>query len=217
MADVQKNFASIVALGSQNPQILNEDFLKNNKIIPADQAPFEKCTNFVSTPPFVTIGFGPIEILVDEQRFQIREAGLSDWNTSIFNIAMNYYSILKYTPVSTVGLNLHCQIDFENVEESEGFQKLLLPEKSKIVEIISKDNVDISIRLRYPHTNNGRMLVTIDRTVPEKLQRKLSFNYEFDCLKNGQTNWPIVEAELSNINNMSDYFSDIINKLLEAI
>ena len=139
MADVQKNFASIVALGSQNPQILNVDFLKINKIIPADQTPFEKCTKFVSTPPFVIIGFGPIEILVEEQRLQIREASLSDWNTSIFNIILNYYKVLKYTPVKTFGLNLICKIGFENVEESEAFQKLLLPEKSKIVEIIAED------------------------------------------------------------------------------
>ena len=217
MADIQKNFASVVAIGSQNPQILNEPFLKINKIIPADQAPFDKCTNFVSTPPFATIGFGPVEIIVEEQRFQIREAGLSDWNTSIFNIVMNYYKILEYTPVTTVGLNLNCQIGFENIEESEGFQKLLLPEKSKIVEIISKDSVDVSIRLRYPHTDNGRVLMTIDRTIPDKLQRNLNFNYEFNCFKDGQTDWPMFKTELSNVNNIADYFSDIIDKLLGAM
>ncbi|MCK4819585.1 hypothetical protein KA005_27705 [bacterium] len=42
MASQSKNFISIVALGGQNPQILNVDFLKNNKIIPIDEAPFDQ-------------------------------------------------------------------------------------------------------------------------------------------------------------------------------
>ena len=118
MANIQKNFASVIALGSQNPQILNGDFLKINKIIPADQAPFDKTPKFISTPPFASIAFGPVEILVEEQRFQIREAGLADFKeTHIFDIALKYYEVLKYTPVRTVGINLNCQVDFENVEE----------------------------------------------------------------------------------------------------
>lgn len=218
MANIQKYFASVVALGSQNPQILNEDFLKINKIIPSDQSPFDKKTSFLSTPPFATIAFGSIEILVEEQRFQIREAGLLNWNeTHIFDIAIDYYKILKYTPVKTVGLNLNCQIDFENIEEADKFQKLLLPEKSNIIEIISEDNIDISLRLRYPHMDNGQVLLTIDRSSPDKLQRQLSFNYEFDCLKDGKTEWSIFVAELSNVNKLSDYFSGIIDKLLETI
>jgi len=217
MADIQKNFASVVALGSQNPQILNEDFLKINKII-TDQPPFDQKPSFVSTPPFTTIAFGSVEILVEEQRFQIREAGLSDWNeTHIFDIAINYYDILKYTPVKTVGLNLSCQIDFENIEEAEKFQKLLLPAKSKIIEIISEDNVDISLRLRYPYADNGRVLLTIDRLRPDTLQRQLGFNYEFNCSEDGSTDWSMFKLELSNVNNLSDYFSKIIDNLLEAI
>ncbi len=218
MANIQKNFASVVALGSQNPQILNEDFLKINKIIPADQAPFDKKTNFISTPPFATIAFGPVEILVEEQRFQIREAGLADWNeTHIFDIAIEYYKVLKYTPVKTVGINLNSQVDFENIEESIKFQKLLFPDKSRILEIISEDNIDISMRLRYPHSDNGRVLLTIDRSIPDKLQRQLNFNYEFDCVEDKETNWKKVETELSHVNNIADYFNGIIDKLLEAI
>ena len=124
---------------------------------------------------------------------------------------------MKYTPVRTVGINLNCQVDFENVEESIKFQKLLFPEKSKVLEIISEDNIDISMRLRYPHSDNGRVLLTIDRSSQDKLQRQLSCNYEFDCIEGKETNWKKVETELSNVNNISDYFSDIIGKLLEAV
>ena len=218
MANIQKHFVSLVALGSQNPQILNEDFLKINKIIPAGQPPFDQKTNFVSTPPFTTISFGPVEIIVEEQRFQIREGGLSDWTeTSIFNIAMNYYKVLQYTPVKTFGLNLNSQIDFENAEEADKFQKLLLPEKSGITAIISEDNIDISLRLRYPYSKNGQVLLTIEGVGPDKLKKQLNFNYEFNCFKDGQTNWLAVESEISNVNNLSNYFDQIINRIKEAI
>ncbi len=219
MANIQKNFASVVALGSQNPQILNEDFLKNNKILPSDQPPFDEKTSFICTPPFTSISFGSVEILVEEQRFQIREAGLTNWSEShIFGIAINYYKILKYTPVKTVGLNLNCQIDFENIEEADKFQKLLLPEESKILEIISENNVDIALKLRYPNTDNGQIQLTVDMPGHDTLQRQLNFNYEFNCLlKEGQTDWSVFEAELSNVNKLSDYFTGITKKLLEAI
>jgi len=218
MANIQKNFASVIALGSQNPQILNEDFLRINKIIPFDQPPYDKKTNFVSTLPFTTIAFGPVEIIVEEQRFQIRQAGLSDWDkTSIFDILINYFKVLEYTPVKTIGINLNCRIDFESIEESEKFQKLLLPEKSKIVEIISKDDIEIGLRLRYPFADKRQALLTVDRANQDALQRQLSFNYEFNCFKDGQTDWFLVETELSNVNKLSDYVSDLIDKLLEAM
>ena len=60
-------------------------------------------------------------------------------------------------------------------------------------------------------------MLTIDRTNLENLDNTIGFNYEFDCFKDSQTDWPTVETELSNVNNLSDYFSDMIDKLLEAM
>jgi hypothetical protein len=119
--------------------------------------------------------------------------------------------------VKTVGLNLNCQIDFENVEEAEKFQALLLPEKSRIIEIISEKNIDISLRLRYPYAANSRALLTIRESSSDKLQRQLSFNYEFDCFKGSQTDWPMVIANLENTNKLINYFSSIIEKIRKAI
>lgn len=218
MANINKNFASLVAIGSQNPQILNEDFLKINGIIPADRPPFERKTKFISTPPFATIEFGPVSIIVEEQRFQIREVDLSDWKHShVFNIATKYYEILKYTPIKTAGINLNSQIDFDSIEESEKFQNLLMPKTAKVIEIISKEDVDVSLRLRYPHLHNGRVLLTIEGVTLDKLHRQLNFNYEFECLEDNQTNWPKFKAELNNLNQLIKYFNSVLERFQEAI
>ena len=218
MANIQKNFASVVALGSQNPQILNEDFLKINKIIPTDQATFEKRTNFISTPPFATIAFGSVQIIVEEQRFQIREAGLSDWEKScIFDIAKEYYKVLEYTPVTTVGINLNAQASFENSEEASNLQKLFMPVTSSISKIIAKKNTDVSTIIRYPYSDSGRAMLTIDKSTPDGLNRLLSFNYEFVCPSENQAKWSKFNDELEKIGELSGYFSSILNDLLKEI
>jgi hypothetical protein len=218
MANIQKNLASVVALGSQNPQILNEDFLKNNKIIPVGQTIFDKVTNFISTPPFATIAFGSVEIVVEEQRFQIREVGLSDWEEScIFDIAKEYYKVLVYTPITTVGINLNAQISFENSEEASSFQKLLMPETGSINEIIAKKNADVSTIIRYPYSDNGQAMLTVDKSTPDGLNRPLSFNYEFVCPAENQAKWSKFNGELEKIEELSDYFSSILKDLLKEI
>ena len=217
MANIQKNFASVVALGSQNPQILNEDFLKINKIIPSDQATFDKRTHFISTPPFATIAFGTVEIIVEEQRFQIRETSLSDWKEScIFDIIKQYYNVLKYTPIKTVGINLNAQISFDSPEEADVFQKLLMPVTSKISKIIAKENADTSMIIRYPYSDGGRSMLTIDKTIPGDL-RRLSFNYEFDCPSETPAKWSMFNSKLEKIEELSDYFSAILKDLLKEI
>ena len=217
MAKIEKNFVSVVALGSQNPQILNEDFLKVNKIIPSEQSIFEKKTNFISTPILTTIAFGSVEIIVEERRFQIRHTNLPSWTeTPIFDIVIKYYDVLKFTPVETAGFNFNCKIVFDSLEEANNFHKILLPDTSKIKEIISED-VDVGMKLLYSYKDNGRVLLTIERLIHEKSERVLNFNYEFSCLKDGQTKWSIFKERLSKVDQLTQYFSDITGRLLEII
>lgn len=217
MASIQKNFASLVALGSQNTQIINEEFLKNNEIIPRDSEPFNKQTDFLSTPPFSTIQFGPVEILVEEHKFQIREKGLTTWDeTQIFDIAKKYYGVLKYTPIKVVGLNFHCLLTFDNSEEADSFHKLLLPNTSQILQVIPDSDIDISLKLHYPH-DTGRVLFSIEKLNPDSLQRQLCLNYEFDCFKDGKTEWGTFNSKISQRNEIEEYFAGIVNRLLGVI
>ena len=103
MASQTKNFISFVALGRPNPQILNIDFLRNNRILPRENEPNNKNSEqeknvkkFVSVPGYANLVLENIEFIVDEGRFQITERSISEWNeTKILQIAKRYFKVLR--------------------------------------------------------------------------------------------------------------------------
>ena len=71
------------------------------------------------------------------------------------NIAIKYFEVLPYTPLKVVGINLNATITFDTSQEAENFQQMFLPENSKVVTIISKDNIAADLVLRYPYSDTG--------------------------------------------------------------
>lgn len=221
MADLSKNHMSVVALGSQNPQILNVDFLRDNEIVPVNEAPFDELfkqekpfSKFISTPPFTNLALGPIEFIVDEQRFQLREYPITEWaEARIIRIMQNYFGVLKYTPLTMIGINLNSTISFASTEETETFQELFLPKASKVLEFLPKDRIDASMVLRWPYNkSDSRIALTIERTDVSKNKRMINFNYEFDF-----TDWKSFGEELNKMPEISIYSDSIIKQLLGAI
>ena len=221
MASQSKNFISFVALGGPNPQILNIDFLKSNRILPLDQAPFASLSaqkklvkKFVAVPGFTNLVLDNIEFIVDETRFQIREKEISNWgDTKILEIAEKYFDVLPYTPLKVVGLNLNSTITFDTPKESTSFQELFLSQNSRMLGIVGKDSVAASIVLRYPYSKQGgRIALTLDQPNKENKKRAVNLNYEFDF-----TSWAEFRIELGKILEISDYFDSMVRKLLEAI
>jgi hypothetical protein len=221
MAEISKNFISLVALGGLNPQILNVDFLKNNKIVPLNEPPFDKLfqqqkpyTKFISTPVLSNLVLENIEFIVEEGRFQIRDVAISEWaETKIFNIAIQYFKILHYTPLNIIGVNLNATIGFETLQEAQNFQKLFLPENSKIISILSKDNVVADFILRYPYSDDSeRIMLSLSQKNKSNKERIANLNYEFNFIdeKNFQT-------ELSKISQIGKYFDLILNQLIKSI
>lgn len=221
MAELSKNFISFVALGGQNPQILNLDFLKANDIIPVKEPPFDELLKqekpvkkFVSVPGFANLVLENIEFIVDERRFQIREKDLSEWtDTRILEIAKKYFEVLRYTPLKLVGVNLNSTITFKTTEEAGKFQELFLSKDGRLAQIISMDNVTASIVLRYPYANKrGRVMLTVDQPNKENKKRTVNFNYEFDF-----TDWANFRSELDKISEIADYADSIVDELLKDI
>lgn len=221
MAELSKNFISFVALGSQNPQILNVDFLKRERIVPIDQPPFDTLfqqkkpfSKFISTPVLSNLVLDTIEFIIDEQRFQIRDKSVTDWvDTKILYIAQRYFEILKYTPLKVVGINMNSKITFSTSKEEERFQRLFLMQESKIVQVLSKNNIRASTVLRYAYSDNGgRIALTIEQ--PKKIndERIVNFNYEFDF-----TDWTKFKSELMKFPDVAKYCDSVLNQLLEAI
>ena len=221
MASQSKNFISLVALGGQNPQILNVDFLKANKMVPSDEPPFNELfqqekpfTKFISTPVFSNLVLGPIEFIVDEQRFQIRDTSINNWtDTKILYIAQNYYDTLRYTPLKMVGINFNSEITFATSKESMSFQQLFLPESSQVLGIISNSDISANIVLRYRYSDNGaRVTLTINPPNKANDKRIINFNYEFDFI-----DWPNFKSELTKMPEIAKYYESILDQLLKAI
>lgn len=221
MAIQSKNFISIVALGGQNPQIINVDFLKDNKIIPIDKAPFDQlfrqekpAKKIISVPGLANLVLGNIEFVIDEGRFQIRETAISEWvETNIIDIAERYFEVLRFTPLKLVGVNLNSMITFETLEEAGKFQELFLSKDSQLAGIVSKGDITASIVLRYPYSGqNNRVTLTIEQPNKENKKRIVNFNYEFDF-----TDWTNFRSELDKISEIADYADSIVDQLLKAI
>jgi len=221
MANLKKNFISFVALGGQNPQIINVDFLKDNKIIPIDEPPFDELlkqekpfTKFVSTPVFSNLALGPIEFIVDEQRFQIRDTSINNWtDTKILGIAQKYYEVLEYTPLKKVGINFNSELTFETSQEAVKFQKLFLPENVPILKIISNNDLTASIVLNYHEPDNEHNIsLAINRLNETKNNRTINFNYEFYFI-----DWQQFNDQLVKIPEITKNCDEILCLLIEAI
>lgn len=220
MAEIGKNFISLVALGRPNPQILNVDFLKDNKIVPTDEPPFDKLfqqekpfTRFISTPVVSNLVLGNIEITVDEARFQIRDIAVSNWTeTKIFDIAKKYFKVLPHTPLNAVGINLSSTITFTTNKETADFQQFLLPKNSGILKVISADNISANLVLLYPYGASGRITLMLNQPKNTDNQRIINFNYEFDF-----TDWSKFADELEKVPEIGGYCDSILSQLLKAI
>jgi len=221
MTELNKKSVNVVVLGRQNPQILNIDFLKSNEIITVTESPFKELfekekpfDKFVSTPVFTNLVLGPIEFVVDERRFSIRDKTIDDWvDTSIFDIALRYFETLRYTPINIIGINFTSEIAFSKIEEQKRFQELFLVEKSTILKIVDNDNVNASIVLRYPYPNDrGRVTLSINPYSEKQSSRIINCNYEFDC-----NDVEILKELIGKISEKAEYFDKILNDVLERI
>jgi hypothetical protein len=220
MANMNKNFISLIAIGGQNPQILNINFLRDNHILPSDNEPYKTllkrekpCDRFVSVPGFTNLIIGNVEFIVDEQRFQVRANAISKWNDfGIAEITKAYFKTLPYTPLKIVGINFNSTISFADSVQSAKMQSLFLPEGSPILNILSQKQIIGSTILRYPFENDGGMItVTIDPPMDTN-SRAINFNYEFKF-----SGWPSFNKEIGKLSEIGNYCDSIITKLYEAL
>ena len=138
MATFKGQYASIVLLGKHNPQILNHDFLVQNRVLPLDSEPFSSLisptggelppaespfSEFISTHVVSSIRYAGIQITVDGSRFQIMDNGYFNdpQSSTIATIIHRYFGdLLKYTSMQFCGINFNGLIEFDsNADEQE--------------------------------------------------------------------------------------------------
>lgn len=100
---IVRNYSSVVTVGGFNPSIFTPDFLtKECKIKLGDSGESRV------TPVLSDIKSGNIEFLMELNRFQILVRNLSDFNNQFpLETMLCYLEILKYTPLSLLGINFN--------------------------------------------------------------------------------------------------------------
>jgi hypothetical protein len=182
-------FLSIVFLGRHNPQILNHDFLVDQTVLPRDREPFQSLLakernkqfdQFISTPVMATIRYGPVSIIVDENRYQIKDDRLADPASSpIMGIARKYFGdLLRYTPLKVGGVNLNGVIRFTDEEDLGRFEQREGLNRQAISGLIGQPAFRASLTLGFAW-HKGLVEVRLHRAKNEPETIRANFNYEF--------------------------------------
>lgn len=94
----------VILSKSNNPRLLNHDFLERNAIIPKDW----NTSNVLVTPPLALIQYeNGVSIQVEEQKLQFScvKPNEFDWISELPNIAINYLDVLLHVSYKNVGIN----------------------------------------------------------------------------------------------------------------
>lgn len=119
MAEFKLVSTTVVVLAdSNNPRLLNPDFLERNKIVPEKWTP----ANVLVTPPFATVQYAEgITITVEEAKlnFAVDTAKVAAWSELLPRVAIRYMEILPHVTYKAVGLNFNLQSDDPSGEAAE--------------------------------------------------------------------------------------------------
>ena len=122
-----QNVAVVVLSVSNNPRLLNADFLKRHQIVPDDW----NAVNVLVTPPFAQVTFeNGLQILVEESKlsFLSTRPDTFPWAEELSRIAIAYLALLPHVTYGAVGLNFTFISDDLRGEAAEKalIRKLLL-------------------------------------------------------------------------------------------
>ena len=190
MPKFEGQFISVVFVGRQNPRILNHDFLVHNGVLPVDQEPFRELLRtrdrpaapdeFVSVPVMTSIRYGPVSILVDENRYQITDRRFGNLASSpIVPITKKYFgTLLRYTPLTAGGINFNGLLRFESQADEHGFNERLGLDAGKMAAALKSTDVRVGLVVSFPW-HNGVVEVQMPKPKDRAAPGLVNFNYEF--------------------------------------
>lgn len=187
-------FFSIVFLGSQNPQILNHDFLINNQVLPIEQEPFKSLmegaseehhpfTQYISTPLVTTLTYKWISIIIEQNRYQIKD---THYNTPlespIISIPKEYFGrVLQHTPITLGGINFGGSIVFSDAKDETDFDERLgiNSQKFQILLGLAKAQYSPQVRLVWDEVREGKFELRLNKAKTSSGACSVTFNFEF--------------------------------------
>jgi hypothetical protein len=218
MPSFEGKFFSIVFLGRQNPQILTHDFLVSNRVLPTDREPFSGLlgkrdgspfTEFISTPVLTTIKYGPISMLVEENRYQIRDDTLQHPPASpIIEITKVYFGkLLRYTPLQIGGMNFNGVIRFGDTRDEQQFDERLGIDRRQISGLTSSEDLRVGMTVSMPW-HKGSAEIQLPKPRDRSQPGAINFNYEFQ--------YADIDSFLANLDDaglVHERFRQILNAL----
>ncbi|MCG3112567.1 MAG: hypothetical protein MCM46_12200 [Candidatus Manganitrophus sp. SB1] len=180
---------NIVFIGRQNPQILNHDFLKSHHALPENIEPFRSLldkkdaapfSEFVSTPVLSMIKYGPISIVVEENRYQITDSIFTNATSSpILGITKKYFGdLLRYTPLQLGGVNLIGNIHFKDAEDEKKLDQLLGINRDRLIALSGVSDIRSGLSFSFPW-KEGMIEVQVTKLKDRSQPAAMTFNYEF--------------------------------------
>lgn len=213
MSEYAQTNMNVVVIGNMNPQILNHNWLSEEKIIPPklrasgqDIVPF---SNYISTPPFASITYGKLSFNVDINKFTLQD-NQNDLNSEMFNIAKKYFSKLSHTPVQKLGFNLHATVKFNSAEEEKRFINKWISSIDSLKELFNDRNIQLGFTVI---SKKGKVCYQLS-CIRNRIDRKnilLNCNCEFDVSNTSQLVKYLSEAGqyISQMNKLSRSLSKI--------
>lgn len=187
-------FFSVVLLGRQNPQILNHDFLIRNQVLPNKREPFKSLiknssdekppfTQYLSTPLITTLVYKWISIIVDQERYQIKDSNnIVPSKSPIISITKKYFGeLLRYTPFRLGGINFAGDLVFSDAEDEKAFDEKLGINCKKFEDYFKIDKAQYSTKISFPLEGDQENQIELRVDKPKRFSgtSSISFNFEF--------------------------------------
>jgi hypothetical protein len=110
-------------------------------------------SEFVSTPIFSSIRYGPIAIVVDGTRFQITDNGYFEHpeTSVIVEMTRRYFGdLLKYTPLDVCGINFNGRVKFVGPDDERDFDSRLGIDRKSVEALAADgDSLKVSTTMRF--------------------------------------------------------------------
>ena len=143
----ENKLTAVVVPGKMNPSILSHDFLKQNKILPAEL--LDKVPKPMITPVLSVLEYDrKLAIVVEQERF-VAQSEAAEATSFLPSLVTEYFTKLPFTPLSGVGVNFQGKGVFADAGELQRLSARLAPGGREAAAITGQKNTDWGVRFQY--------------------------------------------------------------------
>lgn len=210
MKKVSQRLHSIAFVGKMNPAIFHPIWFSQEGIIGKREG---EAKLEVNHPDVSIFNLNWIGIRVFREKFAaltLKEG----YKEELYDLVMNTFNLLQYTPISALGINSKMQIQFNTVEECEVFFNKFFPVDIWSKSLENPKMSSISIKSKPYNERDGHIIVRVDRPLdnPFIVQFDVNDHYNFNDSTKAHDVLGILNANYEK----SIIFSDnIINSFME--